>query len=65
MKVSSPVASLPLPTEVENYPGFPTGVQGPEMMHLFKEQAVRLGTDVRFSMITKVDFSGYPHKSGG
>ncbi len=40
----------------------PTGVQGPEMMHLFKEQAVRLGTDVRFGMITKVDFSGYPHK---
>ena len=49
-------------TEVENYPGYPEGVTGPAMMEDFKKQAERFGTDVRFGVATKVDFSAYPHK---
>ncbi len=49
-------------TEVENYPGYPNGIKGPEMMHDFLEQAKRFGTDVRFGMATKVDFTGPVHK---
>ena len=49
-------------TDVENYPGYPEGVTGPQMMEDFKKQAERFGTDVRFGIATKVDFSGYPHK---
>ncbi|MES2277616.1 MAG: thioredoxin-disulfide reductase [Bacteroidota bacterium] len=49
-------------TEVENYPGYPDGIQGPEMMENFRKQAERLGTDIRFGYITSVDFSSMPHK---
>ena len=49
-------------TEVDNYPGYPEGVTGPVMMEDFKKQAERFGTDVRFGIATKVDFSSYPHK---
>lgn len=49
-------------TEVENYPGYPTGILGPEMMEDFKKQAERFGTDIRFGMATKVDFSVSPKK---
>lgn len=49
-------------TEVENFPGYPEGVTGPQMMEDFKKQAERFGTDVRFGIATKVDFSDYPHK---
>lgn len=49
-------------TDVENYPGYPTGILGPEMMEDFKKQAERFGTDIRFGMATKVDFSVYPRK---
>lgn len=49
-------------TDVENYPGYPTGILGPEMMEDFKKQAERFGTDIRFGMATKVDFNASPKK---
>jgi len=49
-------------TEVENYPGYPDGIMGPEMMENFRKQAERLGTDIRFGYISSVDFSSLPHK---
>ncbi|MGZ3778705.1 MAG: thioredoxin-disulfide reductase, partial [Mucilaginibacter sp.] len=49
-------------TEVENYPGYPDGIQGPFMMEQFEKQAARLGTDIRFGYVTSVDFSSLPHK---
>ncbi|MBC8048310.1 MAG: thioredoxin-disulfide reductase [Fimbriimonadaceae bacterium] len=52
-----PGGQLMQTTDVENYPGYPTGILGPEMMEDFKKQAERFGTDVRFGIVTKVDFS--------
>lgn len=49
-------------TEVENYPGYPNGVQGPAMMQDFYNQALRMGTDIRFGYVTSVDFSQTPHQ---
>ena len=50
-------------TDVENYPGYPEGIMGPQMMDDFREQAKRFGTDVRMEMITKVELNGGLHKA--
>ncbi len=59
---SEPGGQLMITTDVENYPGYPEGVQGPTMMDDFMKQAERFGTQIRREMITKVDFSGEKHK---
>ncbi|QSE96587.1 thioredoxin-disulfide reductase [Fulvivirga lutea] len=58
-----PGGQLTTTNDVENYPGYPEGVNGPQMMMDFQKQAERFGTDVRYGMVTSVDFSSYPHKA--
>lgn len=57
-----PGGQLTTTTEVENFPGYPEGVTGPKMMEDLEQQAARFGTDIRWGIVTSVDFSSTPHK---
>lgn len=57
-----PGGQLTTTNDVENFPGYPDGVNGPQMMTDLQKQAERFETDIRFGMATAVDFSSYPHK---
>ncbi len=59
---AEPGGQLTTTTDVENYPGYPNGVQGAQMMLDFQQQAQRFGTDIRLSQVTAVNFSVYPHQ---
>src|SRR5687768_1084396 len=57
-----PGGQLTITNDVENYPGYPDGINGPQMMIDFQKQAERFGTKIHYGLVTSVDFSGYPLK---
>src|SRR3989337_3524248 len=57
-----PGGQLTITNDVENFPGYPGGINGPQMMIDLQKQAERFGTKVSYGLVTSVDFSGYPHK---
>ena len=57
-----PGGQLTITTDVENYPGYPEGIMGPQMMIDFEKQAQRMGADIRWGYATKVDFANRPYK---
>jgi thioredoxin reductase (NADPH) len=59
---NTPLGQLMITSDVENYPGFPQGIQGPELMQLFREQAERFGTTMIEKDVTRVDFSERPFR---
>jgi len=57
-----PGGQLTITTDVDNYPGYPEGINGPEMMEDFRKQAERFETEIRYELVTEVDFTGPVHK---
>ena len=57
-----PGGQLTTTTEVENFPGYPEGISGPQMMEDLKQQALRFGTDIRYGIVTATDLSKAPYK---
>ena len=60
---SQPGGQLMITNDVENFPGYPDGIMGPQMMEDLQKQAARFGADIRFGTVTSVDFTGPMHKA--